>query len=311
MEIKEDVNEKEETNVKENIKENEEIPTFTPPKEDEIPTFTPPEDDIPTFTAPTGETKFDGPACKNHPNHPAVAQCARCGENICKECAETCSVSGGEYAGKYLCFDCCKALFDDDKKELSKNRNKVMIQYIITLIGVIIGGAIGASGGSIITVIIFAAIGGSLLVALKPIFSALGDAISGIVEAAAGGSILSGIIQFLVGVVKFLIVAVQCIIRTSIKLTRYTIYLVKANKAINSDKEALKELQDFMTYMDVRARKPHEDIAKLMQEGGELYNNSYAKLLVEKGEEVADQMLRVATTRIAENGEIIRTFVTE
>lgn len=63
--------------------------------------------------------------------------------------------------------------------------------------------------------------------------------------------------------------------------------------------------------MDVRARKPKEDIAKLMQEGGELFNNSYAKLLVEKGEEVADQMLRVATTRIAENGEIIRTFVTE
>lgn len=298
--------------IKEEVNDKQEIPTFKSPDtvEGEIPTFTPPEEDIPTFTAPTADAKYDGIACKNHPNHPAVAQCARCGQNICKDCAETCSVGGGQYAGKYLCFDCCKTLFDEDKKELRKNRNKVMIQYIITLIGVIMGAALGADGG-IATMIIFGAIGGSIIVALKPIISAIGDAFSGMIEAASGGSIISGIIQFIVGAVKFLIVSIQCIIRTSVKLIKYTNYLIKANKAIKSDKEAIKELQDFMVYMDVRARNPREDISKLMQEGGELFNNSYAKLLIEKGEEVADQMLRVATTRIAENGEIIRTFVTE
>lgn len=294
--------------IKEDEKNNEEIPVFKAPEE-EIPTFTPPEEDIPTFEAPT-DAKFDGVACKNHPNCPAVAQCARCGQNICKDCAETCSVGSGEYAGKYLCFDCCKALFDADKKELRKNRNIVMFQYILTIIGVVLGAVIGADGGAV-TVIICAAIGGSLLVALKPIFSSLIDIFSGLFEAASGGSILTGIIKFIAGAIKFLFVALQCLVRTIVKLVKYTNYLIKANKAINSDKQAIRELQDFMVYMDVRARKPKEDIAKLMQEGGELFNNSYAKLLVEKGEEVADQMLRVATTRIAENGEIIRTFVTE
>ena len=295
--------------IKEDEKNNEEIPVFKAPEE-EIPTFTPPEEDIPTFTAPTADAKYNGVACKNHPNRPAVAQCARCGQNICKDCAETCSVGSGEYAGKHLCFDCCKALFDEDKKELRKNRNIVMFQYILTIIGVVIGAIIGADGGAV-TVIICAAIGGSLLVALKPIFSSLIDIFSGLFEAASGGSILTGIIKFIAGAIKFLFVALQCLVRTVIKLVKYTNYLIKANKAINSDKQAIRELQDFMVYMDVRARKPKEDIAKLMQEGGELFNNSYAKLLVEKGEEVADQMLRVATTRIAENGEIIRTFVTE
>lgn len=295
--------------IKEDVNEEQEIPTFTAPEE-EIPTFTPPEEEIPTFTAPVGDEKHNGAVCKNHPNHPAVAQCARCGQNICKECAETCTVGAGEYANKNLCFDCCKELFEQDKKELSKNRNKVMRQYILTIIGCVIGGAIGAGGG-IVSIILFAAIGGSILVALKPIGSALIEVFKGVAKLAVGESIIQAIIQFFAGLIKFIILAIQCTIRTTKKLVNYTNYLIKANKAIESDKEALKEIQDFMTYMDVRARKPHEDIAKLMQEGGELFNNSYAKLLVEKGEEVADQMLRVATTRIAENGEIIRTFVTE
>lgn len=279
----------------------EEIPTFKAPESDE---------EIPMFSAPTVDEKYEGPVCKNHPNYPAVAQCARCGQNICKECAETCAVSSGEYANKNLCFDCCKELFEADKKELSKNRNKIMIQYILTIVGCVLGGAVGADSGAVMMLICIA-IGGSLLAALKPIGGAMIDMFKGIIELASGGSIVGAIIQVFVGAINFLIVSIQCAIRTTIKLVKYTNYLIKANKAIKSDKDALKEIQDFMTYMAVKANNKNADIAKLMQEGGELYNNSYARMLVEKGEEAADAMLRVATTRIAENGEIIRTFVAE
>lgn len=40
----------------------------------------------------------------------------------------------------------------------------------------------------------------------------------------------------------------------------------------------------------------------------ELYNNSYAQAVRDNGEAAADAALRQATTRIAENGEIIRDF---
>ena len=45
-----------------------------------------------------------------------------------------------------------------------------------------------------------------------------------------------------------------------------------------------------------------------MSESSELYNNSYAQAVRERGEAAADAELRRATTMIAENGEIIRTF---
>ena len=45
-----------------------------------------------------------------------------------------------------------------------------------------------------------------------------------------------------------------------------------------------------------------------MNEGSELYNNSYAQAVRDNGEAAADAALRQATTRIAENGEIIRDF---
>ena len=294
-------------NKQENL-ENNDIPVFTPPEENDIPTFTPPvENDIPTFTPPA-DAKVSGATCYHHPEERAVGTCARCGKNICKECAETCSVSGGEYSGKHLCYDCCQSLFKDDEQKLKKDKNKIMFQYILTIIGVFIGGVFGADSGDPLMIFIFAMIGGAFLSAIKPIGSALIDMTKGVIELAVGGSIISAIMQFLVGIVKFIIVAIQCTIRTIIKLVKYTNYLIKASKAIKADREALQQLKDFMTYMDVRQRNKGVDLEKLMGEGSELYNNSYARALRENGEEAADNMLRQATTTIAENGEIIRSF---
>ena len=291
MEVKEKNEE-----VKENV---DEIPTFTPPsKDDEIPTF-----EAPKNANPTGEV------CYHHQNEPAVGHCARCGKAICKDCAESCAVGGGEYKGKNLCYDCCKALFEEDKDKLKKDKNKIMIQYILTLVGVILGASIGISEKDAVVAVICAMIGGSLLVAIKPIGSAFWEITKGIIEAAAGGGIAEAIINVLTGIFKFIIVAIQCTIRTISKIIRYTIYLIKASKAIKQDMEALQQLQDFMQYMEVTSNNKGVDLETLMQDGSELYNNSYARVLRDSGEEAADQMLRQATTIIAENGEIIRNFV--
>ena len=63
-----------------------------------------------------------------------------------------------------------------------------------------------------------------------------------------------------------------------------------------------------MAYTLVRNQNKGVDLEDLMNEGSELYNNSYAQAVRDNGEAAADAALRQATTRIAENGEIIRDF---
>ena len=45
-----------------------------------------------------------------------------------------------------------------------------------------------------------------------------------------------------------------------------------------------------------------------MQEGSQLYNNSFAQMVRDQGEEKAEAYMSQCVTRIAENGEIIREF---
>ena len=45
-----------------------------------------------------------------------------------------------------------------------------------------------------------------------------------------------------------------------------------------------------------------------MKEGSELYNNSFAQMVQEQGEEQAEKAVSGWVATIAENGEIIRSF---
>ena len=288
--IKED---KEET--KKTIKQEEEIPTFTPP---EAPIFTPPED---------GEEENEL-RCYHHDTERAVSQCAHCGKYICKDCAETFAVNSGKFANQHLCYDCCQSLFKEQEEGLRKNKKQIVTQYVLTIIGVVIGVALGASDG-LVPALIFAMIGGVFLSALKPMLSAMWDIFKGIFELASGGGAGAIIGNFLSGIFKFLVVIVSSTIGTVSKLIKYTIYLIKASKALKETQEALAKIEEFMQYMEVRMKNKSVDLDSLMQEGSELYDNSYAQALRDNGEAAADAILAQATTTIAENGEIIRAFV--
>ena len=61
---------------------------------------------IPIFTPPSEEQRqFNGPSCYYHKDEPAVANCARCGKDLCRDCCDSYGVSAGKYAGKHLCYD--------------------------------------------------------------------------------------------------------------------------------------------------------------------------------------------------------------
>ena len=277
----------------------EDIPTFAPPAENkvssDIPIFTPPADNAPTFTPPANPVRnFSGPACYHHPDEPAAGQCARCGKYICRDCVDVYTVLDGEYANQCLCYDCCQELVAQNVTDLKKQRGKIIALFVATVIGMIIGGAAFSESGSAGAVIFGVLWFGSFWTWLKTSVVTWwrdpnGPSLAGFIGACLGGAIIAPI--------KTVIKIVQCIT-----------YLIRTSKFIQEDSEALVQMRDYMEYTQVMSRNRGVDLEDLMGQGSELYNNAYAQSVSSQGAEAAEANLRQYTTRIAENGEIIRDF---
>lgn len=243
-----------------------------------IPTFTPPEDGAPVFTPPK-TPQHDGPVCYHHPSEPAVARCARCGKYICKDCAEAYTVTGGEYANKCLCFDCCEQLVAENVAELTKNKNKIKGQFILQLIGMVIGFIYGMGagitsgdiGGGFLAGLICACIGGVFLSALKAFGSLTWEAI----KIAFSGNF--GVLTVISIIFQIIVIVFKCIWITISNTIQYILYLKRTQGFIESDSAALQQMRDYMEYTLVRNQNKGVDLEDLMNEGSELYNNSYAQ----------------------------------
>ena len=288
--------------------------------ENDIPTFTPPAGDAPkvgvdgkskkapTFTPPT--TSSMDPGCYYHPEEWVVGHCARCGKNLCRYCCDSFGVTGGEYAGKMLCYDCTTKLVKDNVEELQKNHNYIHGQYTQCLAGCAIGGVIGfiwgLSGGimgALLYMVLCAAIGGSagnffrrFIAAIPGFFVSTGNIVV---------SICIGLIKF---IVCFFLYAIMALFETVKKILYYRNYMAQTADCLEKDSSALQCIRDRMEYSRVMNENRGMSLADLMNEGSELYNNSYARMVQEQGEEKAEAFVSSCTTQIAENGEIIRSF---
>lgn len=316
----------------------ENVPVFTAPTEESVPTFTTPEEEIPTFNAPgTSENvanndveipifkapsdeiptftalskpHFNGPACHYHSDEPAVGRCARCGKSLCQDCCDSYGVSKGKYAGKYLCYDCTQKLVDENVQELQQNYATIKGQYTLCIIGCVVGAIIGiiwgASGGfagSLIYGILCAAIGGSANNFFKRFISAVpGFFVS------TGNLVLSICIGLFKFFCCFFIYAIMALFETIKKIIYYVNYMKRTSGFIESDTAALQQMKDYMEYTLIRNSNRGVDLETLMQEGSQLYNNSFAQMVRDQGEERAEAYMSQCVTRIAENGEIIRDF---
>ncbi len=276
----------------------------------DIPTFTPPGNNVPTFTPPTRRSSYGGAGCYYHPEEPAVARCARCGRNLCQDCYDMYGVEAGDYANQALCYDCTQQLVAENVEELTKNKNTIKRYFILSIIGMVIGAIFGISLassnrssfiGGLITVILCAGVGGVFLSALKAFFSNVWASI----KTGFNNGFLAGIIHFFVA---FVVGLFQCLIATIRNTIDYIKYLKRTSGFIESDSEALRQMQDYMEYTRVRSQNKGVDLDTLMEQGSELYNNSYAQMVRDQGEERASQSVAGAAARIAANGEIIRDF---
>lgn len=289
--------------IKNNVADS--VPNFTPPtgdgKSDAIPTFTPP---TPTFTPPKNtKPDFNGPACSYHKDEPAVAKCARCGRYICQDCFDNYGVSSGEYAGKALCYDCCQQIVAENVADLKKNKNKIMLQFIVSIIGMVLGMIVGiSSGGGVAGAVIGLAVGGVLLSALKVFFSLVWD----VIKIAVSGQF--GVLTVLSIIWNILVLIVKCLITTVSNTVYYINYLVKTSGFINSDTQALQQIADYMEYTMIRNQNRGVDIDTLLNQKSELADNSYAQMVQQRGEEGAEAAMRECVATFNEHGEIIRNF---
>lgn len=266
------------------------VPTFTPP----TPTFEPPKDVKP---------QFNGPACYYHKDEPAVAKCARCGKFICQDCFDNYQVSVGEYAGKALCYDCCQQIVAANVDELKKNKNKIMFQFVLSIIGMVFGLIVGVSGGGgFAGAIIGIAVGGVLLSALKVFFSLVWD----VIKIAVSGQF--GILTILSIIWNILVLIVKCLITTISNTVYYITYLKKTSGFIESDTAALQQMADYMEYTMIRNQNRGVDIETLLNQKSELADNSYAQMVQQRGEEGAEAAMRDCVATFNEHGEIIRNF---
>lgn len=268
-----------------------------------IPTFTPP---APTFTPPA-QSHGSGSSCYFHPNEPAVARCACCGKLICEDCVDTYQVGVGEYEGEALCYDCCKEIVAQNVKELKKQRIKIIAMYIFTAIGMIIGAMVGiaytaGAEGTFWVPILYAFIGGCFWT----FFVNCCKIILNTIRNCLNGAWLGAILWFFIDMIKAIFIAVWGTIQ---KLFYYTKHLIKTSGFIKSDTQALQQMDDYMEYTIVRSQNVGVDLASLMNEDSQLYNNSYAQNVMANGEAHAEASIRNCVTSINENGEIIRSFV--
>ena len=196
-------------------------------------------------------------------------------------------------------------------EESTQNEKKIKAQFIVSLIGIVIGFIFGfvvgiteGFGTALVYAIIGAGIGGMFLSFVKLYLKLLWEAIKAIFSgdsSSIAGAFIGIIIALFIGIIK-------CIYYTIKNTIEYILYLKRTQGFIESDSAALEQMREYMEYTRIRNQNKGVDLETLMEQGSELYNNSFAQMVRDRGEAAATEEIARAATRIAANGEIIRDF---
>ena len=240
--------------------------------------------------------------CYHHPSQDAVATCRGCGKGICRDCYDVYGVTSGEYAGKALCYDCTSQLVAENVinidafRERVKSERKWMI--IGAIIGLVIGGCIGISMGHPVNSLFCGSfgifVGASLATIVKMILGVL-------FGHDKSDSVTSALF------IAICLIVVSPII-TIYRLVKRIIQIKRCDKIIASDSHTLQEMRDYFAYTQAMENNKGVDLAKLIEQGSELSDNTYAQAVLNKGEQAAQAELRQSVVTISKNGEIIKKF---
>ena len=83
-----------------------------------------------------------------------------------------------------------------------------------------------------------------------------------------------------------------------------------ANAIIASEEQFIQEMRDYFAYTQSLEQNKGVDLDILTAQGGVLFENSYAKAVLSKGESAAQDGLRKKIEQFGPNGEILRGYNT-
>jgi hypothetical protein len=202
-------------------------------------------------------------------------------------------VTSGEYAGQSLCYDCTTQLVASNVKEVETLKKKTTTELIIIGIMMTIGIIIGAQtqDNKAFNIIFLGLLFGSGMAVFK-----------------AWGSFIwngAGLGQGIIALGHTFIGPIKTIIRIVTRINQ----VKRSNDIIASDSQALQEMRDYFEYTQVMEKQEASiELSKLANEGGALFNNTYARSVLNNGEKAAQEGLRKSVIQISANGEIIRGY---
>ncbi|MCL2295361.1 MAG: hypothetical protein FWC36_10965 [Spirochaetes bacterium] len=249
-----------------------------------------------------------GIECGHHPSKQAAALCRGCGTGICRDCYDTYGVSIGDYAGTALCYKCTAILVQENIDNVTAFRKQVKKERIWMVVGAVLGliVGLGLTAGSdfpedmVFATIFLVFIGASLGTIVKLMIGAFFGGAKG-----RDGDIGGG---FLLGIISGFFLAVVSPIITIYRFIKRFRQIKKCDEIIASDENALRRMRDYFAYTLAMENNKGVDLAKLAEQGSELFDNTYAQSVLKNGEKAAQAGLRESVVTISANGEIIRNF---
>jgi len=236
--------------------------------------------------------------CYDHPSLDAVARCSEqgCGKYICEDCYNTWEPAAGTWEGTALCYGCATALIYHNAADVSKFKRTVMREYIIIGIGAIIGLIFGLNSNyGIVGVWIGLGVGANMpVIGYRFMLAYKGTREKDLwnVAIAAGWGLIGILLGPLVPVYKIWIRVQQTI---------------RLENIVIEEEETLRFMRDYYEYtIVIEGADNSDDFEELTSMGGVLFNNTFARSVIRKGEDAAHLRLRKGVVRIAANGEIIR-----
>jgi hypothetical protein len=188
-------------------------------------------------------------------------------------------------AGKALCFDCTEEMVKESAGEIAWLRNTVKKERLWMIIGAVVG---------------FLFIGGML----AGQGMGFGGMIFGLFIGMSLGTIFNGFMEHgaVVGFIMIIVSPIMSIVRFVKRINQ----IKQCDAILAEDAQILQNMRDYFEYTLTMEKSGGVSLDSLVSQGGQLFENTYARSVASKGEAAAQSELRQGAVQIAANGEIVR-----
>jgi len=224
--------------------------------------------------------------CYHHPSQDAVGKCKECEKGICQNCHDVYGFTSGTYAGQSLCYDCTWQLVEKNVVKIERDKLQLKKEQRWMVIGMVAGALLGIIISIMTEMAILAIIYGFLLAAVG---GSIGTIAKKIKEVHGGGNNDFSIILAIAAAIGLLAASPVMTIYRFIKRFKE---IKKDDEIIASYSRVLQKMKDHFEYTQVMEKSAGVALAKLTEQGSELFGNTYAKAVLDKGEKEAQAELR-------------------